>query len=141
MPKITQLGTATTIQGSEPLPIVQAGETKKVSAQSLVTKPIFEIDLSSANYPITQYGIYYITVGSTGGSPYEIELPDPTTVPGMELLFFNYDQTNFALIESTYQPLIEASTNPADKVTRINAAQATLLIAINGYWSALDYKR
>lgn len=140
MPKITQLGTATTIQGSEPLPIVQAGETKKVSAQSLTTKPLFEIDLTSSNYPISQYGIYYITVGSSGLTPYEIVLPDPATVPGMELMFFNYDDTNDAFFEATYQPFIEAGTTGADKYTGVPPKQAVLVISVNGYWSALNYK-
>ena len=140
MPKITQLSTATTIQGSEPLPIVQAGETKKVSAQSLVTKPIFEIDLSGADFTVSGYGIYYITAGSTGLSPYAINLPDPTTVPGIELLFFNYDQTNDALFGGSYLPYLEASTSAGDKYNEVPFKQAVKIVSINGYWSALSYK-
>jgi hypothetical protein len=138
--KISELTSATTIQGTEELPIVQASETKKVTAESLTKKPLFEIDLTSANYPISQSGIYYISVGSSGLTPNEIVLPDPTTMPGTELIFFNYDQTNNASFESSYQPYLEASTSGADKYTEVIAKQAVKVISVNGYWSALNYK-
>lgn len=140
MPKISVLASATTIAGTEELPVVQAGETKKVSAESLLTFPIAEIDLSAANYPISKYGIYYITTGSSGLTPYEIVLPDPTTMPGTQLLFFNYDDTNDAFFEATYQPYSEAGTTGTDKYTGVPPKQAVLVVSVNGYWSALSFK-
>jgi hypothetical protein len=140
MPKISELTSVTSISGSELLPIVQSSETKKVTAEFLNTKPIFEIDLTSADYTVSQYGIYYITVGSSGITPYLIVLPDPTTMPGTELLFFNYDQADAAEFESTYQPYLEASTSGADKYVSVGAKQAVRVVSVNGYWSALNYK-
>lgn len=140
MPKISELTSAATIAGTEELPIVQTSETKKVTAESLNTKPLFEIDLTSADYTISQYGIYYITTGTSGITPYQIILPDPTTMPGTELLFFNYDQVDAAQFESTYQPLLEASTSGADKYVSVGAKQAVRVVSVNGYWSALNYK-
>jgi hypothetical protein len=138
--KISALTNATVIQGDEELPLVQSTETKKATVESMLTYPIFEIDLSGADFPISQYGFYYITTGSSGLSPYTIILPDPTTVPGMELVFFNYDQIDGADFESTYQPYLEASTDGADKYPTIAAKSAVKIISINGYWSALNYK-
>jgi len=140
MPKISALSSATTIQGTEQLPLVQSSETKKATVESLVTMPIFEIDLTSSNYTINQYGLYYITVGSTLLNPYDIVLPDPTTMPGAQLTFFNYDDTNDAFFNAAYQPYIEAGTTGADKYTGVPPKQAVLVISINGYWSALNYR-
>jgi hypothetical protein len=140
MPKISELTSAATIAGTEQLPVVQSSTTKKVTAESLVTMPIAEIDLGAADYTITKYGLYYITEGSSGLTPYQIILPDPTTMPGTQLTFFNYDDTNDAFFEATYQPYLEASTDGADKYTGVPPKQAVLVISINGYWSALSYK-
>lgn len=138
--KISQLDFGQVIAGTEVLPMVQSSVTKKVTAESLNTKPIFEIDLTSADFNITQYGIYYITAGSSGITPYQIVLPDPTTMHGTELLFFNYDQADAAEFEATYQPYLEASTSGADKYVSLAAKQAVKVVSINGYWSALNYK-
>ncbi len=140
MPKISELTSAATIAGPEELPIVQSTTTKKVTAESLVTMPIFEIDLSTDNYTISQYGLYYITTGSSGLDPKQIVLPDPTTMPGTQLTFFNYDDTRTAQFDATYQPYTEAGTTGTDKYIEIPVKQAVLVISINGYWSALSYR-
>lgn len=140
MPKISELTSAATIVGTEELPIVQSTTTKKVTAESLLTFPIDEIDLSAADYTISKYGIYYITAGSSGLTPYQIILPDPTTMPGTQLLFFNYDDTNDAFFEATYQPYNEAGTTGADKYTGIPPKNAVLVVSVNGYWSALSFR-
>lgn len=138
--KISQLDFGQVIAGSEVLPMVQSSNTKKVTAESLNTKPIFEIDLTSADFNITQYGIYYITAGSTGLTPYLINLPNPTTMPGTELILLNYDQTNDALFGGSYVPYLEASTSAGDKYNEVPFKQAVKIISINGYWAALNYK-
>ena len=140
MPKISELTSAATIVGTEELPIVQSTTTKKVTAESLLTFPIAEIDLSAADYTITKYGIYYITAGSSGLTPYQIILPDPTTMPGTQLLFFNYDTGATAQFNATYQPYSEAGTDGADKYIEIPIKNAVLVISVNGYWSALSFK-
>ena len=138
--KISALTSAATLAGTEVLPVVQSATTKKATVQALNTKPIFAINLTSANYTISQYGIYYITVGSSGLTPNEIVLPNPTTMPGAELLFFNYDQVDSAQFDSTYQPYLEASTSAGDKYVAVPGGQAVKIVSVNGYWSALSYK-
>jgi hypothetical protein len=138
--KISALTSAATIQGVEELPVVQSTETKKTTVEALLTKPLIEIDLSGADFPVSTYGIYYITTGSSGLTPNTIMLPDPTTMPGAELLFFNYDQTNGADFAGSYQPLLEASTSSGDKYVSIPLKQAVKVVSVNGYWSALSYK-
>jgi len=138
--KISELDFGQVIAGSEVLPMVQSSETKKVTAEFLNTKPVFEIDLTSADYPITQYGIYYITVGTSLLEPHGIVLPNPSEFIGTELLFFNYDQELNAGFAGDYMPLIEASTSTSDKYEIIINKQAVKIVSINGYWAALNYK-
>jgi hypothetical protein len=140
MPKISELTSAATIAGTETIPVVQSATTKKVTAESLLKMPIAEIDLGAADYTITKYGLYYITEGSSGLNPNVIILPNPTTMPGTQLIFFNYDTTNDAYFQDTYQPYLEASTSGADKYTGVPPKQAVLVISINGYWSALNFR-
>ena len=140
MPKISELTSAATIVGTEQLAIVQSTTTKKVTAESLLKMPIAAIDLGAADYTITKYGIYYITEGSSGITPNSIILPDPTTMPGTQLLFFNYDDTNTAQFEATYQPYNEAGTDGADKYIEIPIKNAVLVVSVNGYWSALSFR-
>jgi hypothetical protein len=140
MPKISELTSAATIAGTETIPVVQSATTKKVTAESLLKMPIAEIDLGAADYTITKYGLYYITEGSSGITPNQIILPDPTTMPGTQLIFFNYDTTNTAQFEATYQPYLEAGTTGGDKYIEIPTKQAVLIISINGYWSALNFR-
>lgn len=139
MPKISEYPSATSVVGTEVLPIVQSSSTKKVTIETLIRKPIFEIDLTSADYTIDQYGLYYITTGSTGLTPYTIILPDPALNDGMELMFFNYDQIDTAQFDSTYQPYLNASTDAGDKYTEIPSAKVVLIVSINGYWSACRF--
>lgn len=140
MPKISELTSATSVAGTEVLPIVQSSTTKKVTAESLVRKPVFEIDLTSSDYNITSYGLYYITHGTDGDNPYYIILPDPSANEGMEIKLFNYDQSLSAVFGGDYLPLLESSTSSGDKYTGVPAAQSVLLVAINGYWNACGYK-
>ena len=140
MPKISELTSATSILGTEEIPLVQSTTTKKVTPELLTRKPVFEIDLTSADYNVTQYGIYKITTGSVGLTPNSIMLPNPAELEGMELLFFNYDQTNGADFSGDYQPLLEASTSYSDKYTTIPTKQSVLIVSVNGYWSACSFK-
>lgn len=138
--KISELTAATSIAGTEVLPIVQSATTKKVTAEFLNTKPVFEINLTSADYNVTQYGIYYITAGTDIGDPHGIILPNPSEFIGTELLFFNYDQALSAGFSGDYIPYLEASTSTGDKYDTIINRQAVKIVSINGYWAALNYK-
>lgn len=139
MPKISELTSAATIAGTEELPIVQSATTKKVTAESLNRKPVFEISLSESNYNITQYGIYYITFGTrVTGDRWQIILPDPSANAGMEILIINFDTTLAASFGGSYTPIVEGDI-ATDKL-EAKKLESTLLIAINGVWSANDYK-
>ena len=140
MPKISELTSATSVIGTEVLPIVQSSTTKKVTAESLVRKPVFEIDLTSADYNISSYGLYFITHGTDGDDPYYIILPDPSANEGMEIMIFNYDQTNNATFSGSYIPYLESSTSVADKFNYLLVKSSVLLVAINGYWNACNYR-
>jgi hypothetical protein len=138
--KISALPGGDVLDGTELIPIVQGGATVKVTAEQLNTRQLTQIDLTSFDYNVTKSGIYFITVGSSGLSPNSIMLSNPTTMPGAELLFFNYDQTNGADFAGDYQPLLEASTSSGDKYVSIPSKQAVKVVSVNGYWSALSYK-
>jgi hypothetical protein len=138
--KISELDSATTIQGIEELPVVQSAATKKATVSDVVRKPVIQWDLEVDNLTITSYGFYYITKGTNVGDPYGIILPDPSANAGMEITIFNYDQTTNAEFGGTYLPINESSSNPADKYNYVPARQTVLLVAINGYWSANSYK-
>lgn len=139
MPKISELTSAATIAGTETIPVVQSATTKKVTAESLNRKPVFEISLESSNYTITQYGIYYVTFGTrVTGDRWQIILPDPSANAGMELLIINFDTTLAASFGGSYIPIVEGdiTTGKID----VKKIESTLLVAINGVWSANDYK-
>jgi hypothetical protein len=51
------------------------------------------IDLSSAAYDITSWGVYRITTGDNTLN-HNLNLPDPTLFPGREISIINSDQTN-----------------------------------------------
>jgi hypothetical protein len=138
--KISALPSGDALDGTELIPIVQTGATVKVTAEQLNTKPIIEINLTLFDYNVTKSGIYFITVGSSGLTPNSIMLPNPTTMPGAELLFFNYDQTNGADFAGDYQPLTEASTSAGDKYVTIPTKQTVLVVSVNGYWSACSFR-
>jgi hypothetical protein len=139
MPKISELTSAATIAGTETIPVVQSATTKKVTAESLNRKPVFEISLEASNYTITQYGIYYVTFGTRViGDRWQIILPNPSANAGMELLIINFDTTLAASFGGSYIPIVEGdiTTGKID----VKKIESTLLVAINGVWSANDYK-
>lgn len=51
------------------------------------------IDLSSAAYTISSWGVYRVTVGDNTFT-YNLNLPDPARFPGYEISIINSDQTN-----------------------------------------------
>lgn len=138
--KISALPSGDALDGTELIPIVQGGATVKVTAEALNTRALTQIDLTSFDYNVTKNGIYFITVGSSGLTPNSIMLPDPATMPGAELLFFNYDQTNGADFAGDFQPLLEASTSSSDKYTTIPTKQTVFVVSVNGYWSACSFR-
>jgi hypothetical protein len=138
--KISELPTADTYNGTEEIPLVQDATTKKIISSRLLTKSVFQIDLSSDNYSILSTGIYEITNGSDPFNPYFINLPNPSTSNGMELIFFNCDQTLNADFGGDYLPFKEGSTSNADKYNTIPNKRSVLVFAVNGYWRACNYR-
>ena len=140
--KISAMTTAGTIEGTELVPIVQSSANKKTTVEALMRKPVYEIDLSAGNFSINdnQYGLFYVTTGTTVLAPNEILLPDPATNEGLEIMIFNYDQTNDATFGGSNLPYIESSTSLGDKYNEVPTKQSVLLVAINGYWNACSFK-
>lgn len=78
-----------------------------LALKSDLIDPVYQIDLSSANYTMSGYGIYVISKGTDSTTPYYITLPNPALLNGKKITLINNDggQKFNALIDTTtYQP-------------------------------------
>ena len=78
-----------------------------LALKSDLNTPTYQIDLTSANYTITNAGVYKIKIATDSTTPYYIEFPNPASFTGQRITLINNDDNfiNNAIIDTTsYAP-------------------------------------
>lgn len=113
-----------------------------LALKSDLAAPTYTIDLTAANYTMTNAGVYNIIYGTDSTTPYYITFPDAIALNGKRITLINnaVDFLNNAIIDTTSgHPETTPKYQGSQKtVWQIPYGMTYEFVSINGYWMSTN---